>query len=140
MTKAHWCERLALYPPSPRRSPEAPLRRLGDGVDGMQLLAAGDGGQNRRTAAGEERRRTSAVAEHVEQPRIRPAHGQNEPAAITARARSLAIMMRLRSMRSSSTPATGPANIAGIARARKTPATTTPEWVTASASRTLRCC
>ncbi len=36
-------------------------------------------------------------------------------------------MIRLRSSRSSSTPATGPASTAGIARASMTPVTTSPE-------------
>ena len=54
-------------------------------------------------------------------------------AATTARMRSLAIMMRLRSMRSSSTPASGPAHTAGIARASMIPVTTSPDFVTASA-------
>ena len=42
-------------------------------------------------------------------------------------------MMRLRSRRSSSTPASGPASMAGMARDSITPLTTRPEWVVASA-------
>ena len=55
------------------------------------------------------------------------------PSAMKVRARSLAIMMRLRSHRSSSTPAIGPAMTAGIARAIRISATTRPEPVFASA-------
>ncbi len=55
------------------------------------------------------------------------------PAATTARTRSLAIMILRRSIRSSRTPASGPARIAGTARASMTPLTTSPERVTASA-------
>ena len=50
-----------------------------------------------------------------------------KPSATTARIRSLAIMMRLRSRRSSTTPASGPASTAGIARESITPVTTMPE-------------
>jgi hypothetical protein len=46
-----------------------------------------------------------------------------------ARARSLAIMIRLRSKRSSSTPANGPMVTAGTARANMIPVTTKPECV-----------
>src|SRR5574340_1110625 len=53
--------------------------------------------------------------------------------AIKARTRSLAIMIFLRSIRSSRTPASGPATIAGAARASMMPLTTSPERVTASA-------
>jgi hypothetical protein len=53
--------------------------------------------------------------------------------AMSARIRSLAIMMRLRSRRSSMTPANGPASTAGIARAIITPLTTRPECVCATA-------
>ena len=56
-----------------------------------------------------------------------------KPAATTARIRSLAIMMRLRSKRSSTTPASGPASMAGMARESMTPLTTSPECVVASA-------
>ncbi len=55
-----------------------------------------------------------------------------KPSATTARTRSLAIIMRCRSKRSSRTPASGPARIAGIARASITPVTTMPLWVWAS--------
>ena len=54
--------------------------------------------------------------------------------AIMARSKSLRIMMRLRSMRSRSTPATGPARIAHSPRESRMPATTRPEPVLASAS------
>ncbi len=55
------------------------------------------------------------------------------PSATTARIRSLAIMMRLRSRRSSITPAMGPAITAGMARESMMPVTTRPERVLASA-------
>ena len=55
------------------------------------------------------------------------------PSATTARTRSLAIMIFLRSRRSSTTPASGPAITAGIARASITPVTTIPDRVLASA-------
>ena len=55
-----------------------------------------------------------------------------KPSAITARNRSLAIMTRLRSKRSSTTPASGPARIAGMARDSITPLTTRPLFVVAS--------
>jgi len=47
--------------------------------------------------------------------------------ATTARSRSLAIITRRRSRRSSTTPATGPARMAGTARASMTPLTTSPD-------------
>ena len=56
------------------------------------------------------------------------------PSATTARVRSLAIMIFLRSKRSSSTPASGPMVIAGIARDSITPMTTRPEFVSFMAS------
>ena len=56
-----------------------------------------------------------------------------KPAATTARIRSLAIMIRLRSKRSSNTPANGPARTAGMARESMIPLTTRPERVVASA-------
>lgn len=56
------------------------------------------------------------------------------PSATTARVRSLMIMMRLRSMRSSSTPASGPARIAGTALESRTPVTTSPESACCTAS------
>jgi len=49
--------------------------------------------------------------------------------AAAARNKSLAIMTRLRSHRSSSTPATGPASIAGTARASITALSASPEPV-----------
>ena len=49
-----------------------------------------------------------------------------KPSAITARIISLAIITRLRSRRSSSTPAIGPAASIGTARDRNTPVTTSP--------------
>jgi len=55
------------------------------------------------------------------------------PRATTARIKSLTIMIRLRSNRSSTTPAKGPAMIAGIARDSMTPVTTMPECVVANA-------
>jgi hypothetical protein len=56
-----------------------------------------------------------------------------KPSASTARMMSLAIITRLRLMRSSTTPAMGPASTAGIARASITPLTTSPERVFAKA-------
>ena len=53
--------------------------------------------------------------------------------ATTARVRSLAIMTRLRSIRSSTTPAAGPISMAGMARASMIPLTTSPDLVVASA-------
>ena len=55
-----------------------------------------------------------------------------KPSATTARTRSLAIITRLRSKRSSTTPASGPASIAGMARESITPVTTMPLLVWAS--------
>jgi hypothetical protein len=54
-------------------------------------------------------------------------------AATTARMASLAIMTCLRLRRSSMTPASGPANTAGMARASRTPLTTSPECVVCTA-------
>ncbi len=51
------------------------------------------------------------------------------PRAMKPRTRSLAIMIRRRSNRSSQTPASGPIRTAGIARDSMTPATTPPLWV-----------
>ena len=51
-----------------------------------------------------------------------------KPSAMKERTMSLAIITRLRSRRSSSTPAMGPAASIGIARERKTPVTTSPEF------------
>lgn len=56
-----------------------------------------------------------------------------KPAATTARIRSLAIITLLRSKRSSVTPASGPASIAGMARESITPLTTSPLRVVATA-------
>ncbi len=49
-----------------------------------------------------------------------------KPSATTARIRSLAIIIRLRSKRSSRMPASGPIITAGIARESITPVTTMP--------------
>ncbi len=54
-------------------------------------------------------------------------------AATIARIRSLAIITRLRSTRSSTTPASGPANMAGMARESMMPLTTRPLRVVATA-------
>ena len=53
--------------------------------------------------------------------------------ATANRTRSLAIMMRLRSKRSRSTPASGPAITAGTARESITRLTTSPDPVVSSA-------
>ncbi len=75
---------------------------------------------------------SSALSRYSSQVSVRGIARMN-PSATTARIRSLAIMMRLRSNRSSTTPATGPASTAGIARDSMTPVTTNPERVFASA-------
>ena len=54
-------------------------------------------------------------------------------AATTARIRSLAIITCLRSRRSSTTPASGPTSIPGMARESMMPLTTSPDLVVATA-------
>ena len=61
------------------------------------------------------------------------AHREDEARGHNARMRSLAIMTRLRSRRSSSTPAMGPASTAGMARESMMPLTTSPDPLLASA-------
>ena len=60
----------------------------------------------------------SSGAEQDREPGARLVNREDEAEAMTARTRSLAIMMRLRSKRSRKTPATGPASTAGMARDR----------------------
>ena len=63
-----------------------PLRGLGQRVGGVQFLAGGDGGQDRRAPAGEERRgEHQQRAQQVEQPGVGAVDGEDEAGGDHAR-------------------------------------------------------